>query len=1073
MFKFSKSKQQGSLAAGSLRLRLLNVEVIEAKNLLAVEKKKGSSDPYCICQLTDIGDRPIKSEVFNTQQKRGTLNPAFGEAFTFGKNYNLDTTGELPTLKITIFHKAAMSISETPLGEVTIFLSDLDPTGAALTDSWYPIVKTAAGRMTDVSGELHLKLRFTGPPSSSSKDLEAGIDDYVEDPETEDKDPNCLELTAIQGKQLIITDTSMFSTGGSSDPFVRFRIPGFKDQQTAYIRKNINPIWQEKITFAPFLDASQTLQVTVKDYNDISTSKFMGRVYISLLEFADKRPRKQWFKLEGENGADGVNRGEIELMIHWKFDLQVSSELFKASQDAQSSFFGKISSTVSKGLTQAITGEQDDTDMDESEDEVASADESNVAAVETPEEKEEREKKEIEKRKELEDIDIKSGDYQIQVHIIEARDLKAENLDGTSDPICYIDCFGEKQNTGVKYSCTSCVYDELFIFNIKDLDKEQFQEGVIRVAVYDANSIPMAKKTMIGSFAIDATTVYTCSKDHEYYRRWVALMDDEDPDDVGVQGYLKISITVVGPGDKMKVHDEEAEIAKELADENKVGGDVGSLVMDTPTIRKEWQYLVVSVYRCEALPVMDGKVGVGMLTAKQAGTDAFCQLQFAGGKVVKTKVKTVHGTNRASINPIFNYELWYPVSMPTMTQIIKFTVWDHDLEGSELIGVITEKLKSVADPTKSASQRLRWYNMYGAPEFKTDNLLNTLKKGVKAVGDAVQETAGFQINWEDFYNQVPDRASTYKGRALLKFRVESKRPEKYNTPEVKPFKLKIGKAALPTMKTEPKQAEYILKVLVISGSEIPQFTDVNPLYKQNMQIKICLGHHEIATKYVKNEKGTCRWNELLRIGPIKFPEDVTQLPDIFVYVIPTSPSKQCSFCRIKPYDPKTGEFLGFNGKAQWYLMEEDKVVNALNDEEFPGNLLLKIGFGHAVDADRTAPEWETCVQQLKTFTQYQVRVHVYQAAALEPADSNGLSDPYIKVNFMGHTKQTELRKKTLFPEYYQTIILDGVNITDANDFEYASQINLRVFDKDLFPKPGQVTISQLWLNLLINNVLHS
>lgn len=30
----------------------------------------------------------------------------------------------------------------------------------------------------------------------------------------------------------------------------------------------------------------------------------------------------------------------------------------------------------------------------------------------------------------LEDIDIKSGDYQVQVHIIEARDLKAENEDG-------------------------------------------------------------------------------------------------------------------------------------------------------------------------------------------------------------------------------------------------------------------------------------------------------------------------------------------------------------------------------------------------------------------------------------------------------------------------------------------------------------------------------------------------------------------------------------------------------------------------------------------------------------------
>jgi ribosomal protein S27E len=33
------------------------------------------------------------------------------------------------------------------------------------------------------------------------------------------------------------------------------------------------------------------------------------------------------------------------------------------------------------------------------------------------------------------------------VHIIEARELKAENLDGTSDPVVYVECFGQKQNT--------------------------------------------------------------------------------------------------------------------------------------------------------------------------------------------------------------------------------------------------------------------------------------------------------------------------------------------------------------------------------------------------------------------------------------------------------------------------------------------------------------------------------------------------------------------------------------------------------------------------------------------------
>ena len=45
---------------------------------------------------------------------------------------------------------------------------------------------------------------------------------------------------------------------------------------------------------------------------------------------------------------------------------------------------------------------------------------------------------------------------QIQVHIIEARELKAENLDGTSDPVVYVECFGQKQNTIVVKSV--CMY---------------------------------------------------------------------------------------------------------------------------------------------------------------------------------------------------------------------------------------------------------------------------------------------------------------------------------------------------------------------------------------------------------------------------------------------------------------------------------------------------------------------------------------------------------------------------------------------------------------------------------------
>ncbi len=102
-----------------------------------------------------------------------------------------------------------------------------------------------------------------------------------------------------------------------------------------------------------------------------------------------------------------------------------------------------------------------------------------------------------------------------------------------------MDAFGQRQNTQVIFGTTTCVFDELIIFNMKNLDKEQFSEGLIRIAVMDYNTL---KNTMIGAFTFDAATVYQSSKDHEMYRQWVPLMDDVDDDDVGVQGYLKVRV---------------------------------------------------------------------------------------------------------------------------------------------------------------------------------------------------------------------------------------------------------------------------------------------------------------------------------------------------------------------------------------------------------------------------------------------------------------------------------------------------------------------------------------------------
>lgn len=53
------------------------------------------------------------------------------------------------------------------------------------------------------------------------------------------------------------------------------------------------------------------------------------------------------------------------------------------------------------------------------------------------------------------------------------------------------------------------------------------------------------------------------------YRAWVALRDVESGNETGVQGFLKLSVTVLGPGDRQRVHD--------LAEEMQVGGRGGTL----------------------------------------------------------------------------------------------------------------------------------------------------------------------------------------------------------------------------------------------------------------------------------------------------------------------------------------------------------------------------------------------------------------------------------------------------------------------------------------------------------------
>eukprot|EP01038_Epipyxis_sp_PR26KG_P004421 gene4421-6250_t len=1024
-------------AATNTTRRLVTVELIEARGIIACVKS-GTSDPYAVVGLIDVAGRDIKNESNRSKLIQATLTPQWKETFNYGMSYDLNATDNLPSISVNLFHKAQFSVSDTRMGTAVISLDSIDPSGAS-SDLWVPL--EVSGTMKTVSGEVHVKVKFSGPPANNSgvldleKALAADSEDLPE--EFEDQPPNELIITVIQGRNLPIMDKNLLGSGGSSDPQVRIKIDK-EVQKTKYIRKNLSPQWNETLTFKPMVDSSLSMVVICEDHNDVNTASHMGRIAIPLSDFDDKKPHTKWYKLKNKTMVeDGKDRGEVQLTVIWKFNPKVLEEI--AAKEAKNN--SKMSTRFMKGVTSlgqavgAVEDSESDADFDPEAEAAAKAAEAESKRPESEEEKKKKAEEEAQKLKDLNDIDIKSGDYQVQVHIIEARDLKAENFDGTSDPIVYAEIMNQKQNTQMIKGVTSAVFDELMIFNFRNVDKEEFKEAIIRISCYDWGMT-----------------------EHELYRKWVPLMDDEDPDDVGVQGYLKISIAIIGPGEKIKVHDEEAELAEEIKREAAAGGDVGSLILSVPTVRKEWNYIVATVFKCEGLPVMDGKVGGLGVTVARAKTDAFCKLTFAGGKPLKTRPVTAFGDTRQQINPVIGSEMWYPVAIPTMTQIIKLSVLDYDAAGCEIIGNVVERFSNI-DKTDLKKLPIKWYNMYGAPEFKNASAVDNIKK----LGNAIEKTAksaiSSDIDWKEFYNGVPDRASTFKGRVMIQWRIESKRPPKYEErAEIKPFKRRALKNGRCPKSLDPPTQPYILKALIACGTELPSFGNFT---SSNLLVKVSIGINEISTRAAKWENGLCKWYELKSTDPIDLPIDLEQIPDIFIHLVREDGLKPVCFTRLKPYTNvrEPNSFIGFEEPAKWFLMQEDKSINALDDGMFPGNVLIKLGFGPADLAKESQDVWQKCYEMSKKSTEFQMRVHVYQCKDIPPADSNGLADPYLKVNFMGKELRTKTVKKNLFPGYYETLVFDNVMIPEYEDFQYASQVCFRLYDADDLPKLGQLPTS--------------
>nr|XP_026691852.1 myoferlin isoform X2 [Ciona intestinalis] len=315
----------------------------------------------------------------------------------------------------------------------------------------------------------------------------------------------------------------------------------------------------------------------------------------------------------------------------------------------------------------------------------------------------------------------KPEDFQIRLKVICGRQLAGSNI----KPVVTVKA-GKTQTKITRIRKGSApIWNEMFLFTFKESLKE-LCDYIFEFTVN--NSRNMRSDGLIGTFKLDVGSIYN-QPEHAYVKKWLLLTDPDDNSN-STQGYLKITICVLGAGDQPP--DETEDIAEE--------DDVDGNLLTPAGASMRSAYFTLRVYGAEDLPQMDLaffeniKQKLGLTNDENIAkslVDPYLKFKFAGKKV-KTKVllKTNH--------PEWNEELSLSLKFPSMCDTVQLILIDWDRIGADdIIGTVTIPLSRISSTGDGKSGGFlptfgpSYINFYGSPrEFsETGDVLEDLNKG--------------------------------------------------------------------------------------------------------------------------------------------------------------------------------------------------------------------------------------------------------------------------------------------------------------------------------------------------------
>jgi Ca2+-dependent lipid-binding protein len=278
----------------------------------------------------------------------------------------------------------------------------------------------------------------------------------------------------------------------------------------------LEPVWNESTHFVVGGPRGD-LEVQVFDHDLIGTDDLLGKVTIPLSTVktlaASTGQDRQWFALsmpveEGGTGEAG-GKGEIQLALDLLFDATATAasaepepadnswSLFGGGSAAAAGSGGAAASSGGGGFmgtARSVSGSMSFEQRKNlrarggSKREFESGSNSKGASgKQGAPSGEARKKAAAEAAKEQARLatlnsKIMSGDWQVQVHVVEVRDLKGEDLSGSCDPVVYMQVLDQKQNSSIKEQTRSAVYDEIFFFDFRNVGRDELSVGNLKVS---------------------------------------------------------------------------------------------------------------------------------------------------------------------------------------------------------------------------------------------------------------------------------------------------------------------------------------------------------------------------------------------------------------------------------------------------------------------------------------------------------------------------------------------------------------------------------------------------------------